>query len=155
MIELSVEDARDIAFALVEEMMTSVEEEMPHFDTRYPHRLESVLTAPFASFGGEEQYPTLEEKAAVLFYACCKDHPMKNGNKRMAVVLTGVFMYLNGYFPQIDPMKLYDVARLVSDSRPSQRNKVVSSLKTLFKTTMVPVAEVESRLLGEGDDKAA
>ena len=57
---------------------------------------ESALAAPFAGFGQEEAYPTLELKAAVLLERLVRNHPLPDGNKRTAFVLTLAFLEQNG-----------------------------------------------------------
>jgi death-on-curing protein len=57
---------------------------------------ESALHAPFASFGGVDAYPTLEEQAAVLLTHLVKNHPLPDANKRTAFLLTARFLGANG-----------------------------------------------------------
>jgi len=57
---------------------------------------DSALHAPFASFGGEEAYPTLIEQAAVLLLHLAKNHPLPDGNKRAAFLITARFLDANG-----------------------------------------------------------
>jgi death on curing protein len=57
---------------------------------------ESALHAPFASFGGEDAYPTLVEQAAVLLQHLVKNHPLPDANKRAAFLLTARFLHANG-----------------------------------------------------------
>jgi hypothetical protein len=49
---------------------------------------ESAIHAPFASFGGEEAYPELLDQAAVLIAHLAQNHPLPDGNKRAAFLLT-------------------------------------------------------------------
>ncbi len=60
--------------------------------------LESAINAPFQTFGGSELYPTVEEKAAHLFYGLVKNHGFVDGNKRVAVhtMFISKFEYCNG-----------------------------------------------------------
>jgi death-on-curing protein len=44
--------------------------------------LESAIARPFQTFGGEELYPTPEEKAAALCESIIVNHPFVDGNKR-------------------------------------------------------------------------
>jgi len=44
--------------------------------------LESAVSQPLASFGGEDLYPTFVEKAAALAFSLVKNHPFIDGNKR-------------------------------------------------------------------------
>jgi death on curing protein len=59
--------------------------------------LESALAQPQMTFGGEELYPTLVDKAAVFGYALIKNHPFLDGNKRTGHAAMEVFLVLNGY----------------------------------------------------------
>jgi death-on-curing protein len=58
---------------------------------------ESALHAPFASFGGENAYPTLVEQAAILLQHLVKNHPLPDANKRAAFLLTARFLNANGF----------------------------------------------------------
>ncbi len=57
---------------------------------------ESALAAPAASFGGEEAYPTLAEKAAVLGWHLARNHPLPDGNKRAAYLSMRELVERNG-----------------------------------------------------------
>ena len=59
--------------------------------------LESALAQPQMTFGGEDLYPTLVDKAAALSYALIKNHPFLDGNKRTGHAAMEVFLVLNGY----------------------------------------------------------
>ncbi len=57
---------------------------------------ESALAAPFAGFGDQDAYPTFELKAAVLLERLARNHPLPDGNKRAAFVVTVLFCEENG-----------------------------------------------------------
>jgi death-on-curing protein len=57
---------------------------------------ESALAAPTASFGGVEFYPDLIDKAAVLCTRIIRNHPLPDGNKRVAFLSTVEFLERNG-----------------------------------------------------------
>jgi death-on-curing protein len=59
--------------------------------------LASAVERPRMTFGGEELYPTVAEKAAVLGFALARTHPFVDGNKRTAHAAMEVFLVLNGY----------------------------------------------------------
>ncbi len=46
----------------------------------------SALAAPFATQGGRERYPELGDKAAVLGSRIVRNHPLPDGNKRVALL---------------------------------------------------------------------
>ena len=56
---------------------------------------DSALHAPSAEFGGEEFYPDFVDKAAVLLVRLAKNHPLLDGNKRVAWVALRYFLILN------------------------------------------------------------
>jgi death-on-curing protein len=57
--------------------------------------LDSALHAPQASFGDEDFYPTFIEKAAVLVVRLARNHPLIDGNKRLAWQSLTMFCALN------------------------------------------------------------
>ncbi len=59
--------------------------------------LDSALHAPQASFGGQELYPEFIDKAAVLAVRIARNHPLLDGNKRLAWGCLVMFVMLNGH----------------------------------------------------------
>jgi death-on-curing protein len=57
---------------------------------------DSALAAPQAGFGGEDAYPALIEKAAVLVEHLARNHPLPDGNKRAAFLSVWLFLEVNG-----------------------------------------------------------
>lgn len=58
---------------------------------------DSALHAPAAGFGDSDFYPDFVDKAAVLIVRLAKNHPMPDGNKRVAWVSLRYFLMLNGW----------------------------------------------------------
>ena len=50
----------------------------------------------YQTFGGQDLYPSVEEKAAMLLYLVTKNHSFSDGNKRIAATLFLWFMAGNG-----------------------------------------------------------
>lgn len=59
--------------------------------------LESALAQPRMTFGGDDLYPSLAEKAAAFGYSIVKNHPFVDGNKRTGHAAMEVFLMLNGF----------------------------------------------------------
>jgi death-on-curing protein len=59
--------------------------------------LDSACHRPRASFFGREAYPTLTGKAAALMHSLAGNHALVDGNKRLALLATVVFLRINGY----------------------------------------------------------
>lgn len=54
--------------------------------------LHAAVARPFATFAGEDLYPTVWEKAAALFHSLIKSHPFMDGTKRTAFLATVYFL---------------------------------------------------------------
>lgn len=57
----------------------------------------SIIANPRREFAGQELYPTLSSKTAILVFSIIKNHPFIDGNKRTAYLCGRVFLRLNGY----------------------------------------------------------
>lgn len=64
--------------------------------------LDSALHAPAAGFGDDDLYPDLVAKAAVLAVRIAKNHPLPDGNKRLAWACLNLFCELNGAVLRVD-----------------------------------------------------
>ena len=58
--------------------------------------LESALESVFATFGGQELYPTKEEKGARLGFTLISNHAFVDGNKRIGMYVMLTFLEVNG-----------------------------------------------------------
>ena len=58
--------------------------------------LDSALQQAFQSFGGQELYPTKEEKGARLGYSLIANHAFVDGNKRIGMYVMLTFLEVNG-----------------------------------------------------------
>lgn len=58
--------------------------------------LESAAQRPQTTLYGQDAYPTLVEKAAVLLESLSRNHALVDGNKRIAWLSTVVFLAING-----------------------------------------------------------
>ena len=58
--------------------------------------LESALEGAFASFDGQDFYPTKEEKGARLGYTLISNHAFVDGNKRIGMYIMLTFLEVNG-----------------------------------------------------------
>ncbi len=58
--------------------------------------LEAAVARPQATFGGEDLYPDLADKAAALLQSLVANHPFVDGNKRTAAMAAELFLLFNG-----------------------------------------------------------
>ena len=71
--------------------------------------LESALSAPFQTFGGEPLYPSIQSKAAQLCFGLVCNHPFLDGNKRIGAHVMLVFLALNGIEMEYTQQELIDI----------------------------------------------
>ena len=76
---------------------------------RYETLLESALENVFSGFGGQEFYPTKEEKGARLGYALISNHAFVDGNKRIGAHVMLVFLAINGIELDYTQEELIDI----------------------------------------------
>lgn len=103
--------------------------------------LESAVNNPFQTFGGEDLYLTIFDKAAQLAYGFVKNHGFVDGNKRVAVHAMEVYLELNDYemnFSQEEIVKIgIDLAEdklSVEDLSKMLERKTVLNLIEFFET---------------------
>ena len=64
--------------------------------------IDSAIAAPKSSFIGLDPYPELSDKAAILAFHLARNHPLPDGNKRLAFLCAYEFCWINGYELEFD-----------------------------------------------------
>lgn len=96
--------------------------------------LAGILGAIHQTFGGEDLYPTIEEKAAHLLYFVIKDHPFSDGNKRIGSFLFLLYLQECGLIEtaRFDNKALVALALLVAASDPVQKDVLIRLIVNLL-----------------------
>jgi death-on-curing protein len=76
--------------------------------------LDSACHRPQASLLGQDAYPTLTEKAAALMHSLAGHHALIDGNKRLALLATAVFLRINGYVLDLTDDEAFDLTMSVA-----------------------------------------
>ncbi|MEI6214976.1 MAG: virulence protein RhuM/Fic/DOC family protein [Desulfuromonadales bacterium] len=98
----------------------------------------SALGAIYQTFGGEELYPSVEEKGANLLYFVVKNHAFSDGNKRIAAALFIYFLGMNAILYRPDGSKrladnaLVALTLLIAESRPEEKDTIVKVIVSLI-----------------------
>jgi len=87
--------------------------------------LESAVLGCTQTFGGEEIYPTVVEKAARMAYSLCKNHPFIDGNKRVAVTALLVILRMNNVSLQYTQQELITLGLKTADGNINYEDIVV------------------------------
>lgn len=92
----------------------------------------------YQTFGGEDLYPSVEEKAAMLLYLVVKNHSFSDGNKRIAAILFLWFMEKNGILYSADGRKriadntLVALTLMIAESRTDEKDVMVKVVVNLI-----------------------
>lgn len=87
---------------------------------------DSSINQIYQTFGGQECYPSLEEKAAMLLYFLVKNHSFTDGNKRIGAACFLYFLDKNEILYQnniqlIDNTTLFTLTILIAESKPEEK----------------------------------
>ena len=92
----------------------------------------------YQTFGGQDLYPSVEEKAAMLLYLVTKNHSFSDGNKRIAATLFLWFMAGNGILYNPDGTKriadntLVALTLMIAESRTEEKDVMVKVVVNLI-----------------------
>ena len=92
----------------------------------------------YQTFGGEELYPSVEEKAAMLLYLVTKNHSFSDGNKRIAATLFLWFLNNNGILYRKDGSKrladntLVALTLMIAESKTEEKDVMVKVVVNLI-----------------------
>lgn len=110
----------------------------PLFANEKDESFKSSIGQIYQTFGGQELYPSVEEKAAMLLYLVVKNHSFSDGNKRIAATLFLWFMNENGILynsqhrKRIDDATLVALTLLIAESRPEEKDTMVKVVVNLI-----------------------
>lgn len=129
---LQVNNIVDTIFLTLEQLLVIHEDQLERYrgssGIRELGLIESALFRPQSSFGGEDLYPSLFEKASAFMHSLLKNHAFVDGNKRTATVATIVFLDLNGRKLQVEQKELVTFVMKVENESFSLEN-IASWLK--------------------------
>lgn len=92
----------------------------------------------YQTFGGQDLYPSVDEKAAMLLYLVTKNHSFSDGNKRIAATLFLWFMAGNGILYNPDGSKriadntLVALTLMIAESRTEEKDIMVKVVVNLI-----------------------
>ena len=92
----------------------------------------------YQTFGAEELYPSVEEKAAMLLYLVTKNHSFSDGNKRIAATLFLWFLNNNGILYREDGSKrltdstLVALTLMIAESKTEEKDVMVKVVVNLI-----------------------
>lgn len=134
---LEYENCQNIIFQIKRELIDK-KQAGELFGHEVNKKFESIVKNLYQTFGGEELYGSIEEKAAHLLYLTIKDHPFTDGNKRIASFLFVYFLDKNNYLyknsgeKKINDNALAVLALLIAESNPKVKEVMVKIITNLL-----------------------
>lgn len=108
------------------------------FGNEKDESFKSSIGQIYQTFGGEELYPSVEEKAAMLLYLVTKNHSFSDGNKRIAATLFLWFLNNNKILYSPDGTKriadntLVALTLMIAESRTEEKDVMVKVVVNLI-----------------------
>ena len=108
------------------------------FGTEKDDSFKSSIGQIYQTFGGEELYPSVEEKAAMLLYLVTKNHSFCDGNKRIAATLFLWFLNNNHILYRTDGSKrladntLVALTLMIAESKTEEKDVMVKVIVNLI-----------------------
>ena len=108
------------------------------FGNEKDESFKSSIGQIYQTFGGEELYPCVEEKAAMLLYLVTKNHSFSDGNKRIAATLFLWFLNNNGILYREDGSKrladntLVALTLMIAESKTEEKDVMVKVVVNLI-----------------------
>lgn len=129
--KLSLHPTSIAIVSLYNELYNSRKEVFFPIHDRQILKIDSIVKTVNAVYFGFDRFPTTEEKASAYFCYIIKNHPVTDGNKRLAVLWLEVFCQISNL--QINPSVNLDEF-VISVERESSRN--MSSLVDFVKKVL-------------------
>ena len=85
--------------------------------------LDSALKVPFQTFDGKDLYPDILDKATQLCFSLINNHPFSDGNKRIGIHLTLLFLKINNVQLNYVQQELIDLGFGIASSK-LQKNDI-------------------------------
>jgi death-on-curing family protein len=104
---------------------------LPEFEERYPGKLEGILGSVSQTFSEVDLFPTIGASAAAYFVKISTQHPFRDGNKRMSVYFTDIFLQLNGIELKISWQEMYELAKFIVEKKENGETPQLLELFTL------------------------
>lgn len=108
------------------------------FGNKRDESFEGILRSVEQSFGGEYLYPSVEVRAANLFYFIVKNHPFSDGNKRIGALMFVWYLsennnLMDGGINKITKGALVSLTILIAQSNPGDRGLIIDLICNLIK----------------------
>jgi death-on-curing protein len=114
----------------LEDLLHVAERTLGEVQVRDIGLLESAAARPGSTAFGDEAYPSVHEKAASLLHAIARNHPLVDGNKRLALAATIVFYGINGLRLSLSNDEAYELVMAVAAGELDDVEPIAARLRS-------------------------
>lgn len=133
-IQISTDELLSSIQSLKSELIAKWEATELFAQEKTPGSLAGIVWNVFQTFGWEDVYPSIEEKAAHLLYFIVKNHVFTDGNKRSWALSFVWFLQKSQYthLARITPETLTTLTLLIAESDPKEKSRIIGLILLLL-----------------------
>lgn len=117
-------------FLALEDLLHVARRTLGEVEIRDVGLLESASARPQSTAFGEGAYPSIHEKAAALLHSIARNHPLVDGNKRLALAATIAFYGLNGFRLTMSNDEAYELVVAVAAGELDDVEQIAGRLES-------------------------
>jgi death-on-curing protein len=119
-----------VIFLDLEDLLHVARRTLGDVDIRDIGLLESASARPRSTAFGEDAYPSIHAKAAALLHSIARNHPLVDGNKRLALAATIAFYGLNGLRLTLSNDEAYELVMAVAGGELDDVERIAGRLES-------------------------
>jgi death-on-curing protein len=128
----------EIVYLSIQDLLIVASRVVADVQLRDAGGLESAAARPRATVFGADAYPSLHDNAAALVHSIARNHPLVDGNKRLALAGAIAFFGLNGRVLSLTNDEAYDLIMAVATGPLDDISEIASRLQTRQSATTHP-----------------
>ena len=117
-------------FLDLEDLLHVARRTLGHVEIRDVGLLVSASARPRSTAFGEDAYPSIHLKAAALLHSVARNHPLVDGNKRLALAATITFYGLNGLRITLSNDEAYELIMAVAAGELDDVEQIAGRLES-------------------------
>jgi death-on-curing protein len=119
-----------VIFLDLEDLLHVARRTLGEVEVRDVGLLESASARPRSTAFGEDAYPSIHAKAAALLHSIARNHPLVDGNKRLALASSIAFYGLNGFRLTLSNDEAYELVIAVAAGELDDVERIAGRLES-------------------------
>jgi death-on-curing protein len=119
-----------VIFLELEDLLHLARRTLGDVEIRDVGLLDAASARPRSTAFGEDAYPSIHAKAAALLHSIARNHPLVDGNKRLALAATIAFYGLNGLRLTMSNDEAYEIVMAVAAGELDDVERIAARLES-------------------------